>query len=153
MKLAGIRLYPRQVVIDGNIWGVRFSRCVQNNQNIHGLCCPDERVIYIKKGLGKVETLRVFIHESFHAYEYEYGILIYDEKYTYDPEEDSKEEIAEKEAKIDELHDYLEEVDRIFRAFLIENTVSVFTILTSISGDILRSTIDRILNKKNTPTC
>ena len=40
---------------------------------IMGLCCPDSKTIFIKRGMSKKNTWLTFVHEVEHAKEFEYG--------------------------------------------------------------------------------
>jgi hypothetical protein len=43
-----------------------------DDEQILGQCCPDKRIIYIRKKLSNKKRIVTFIHEVMHAIEYEY---------------------------------------------------------------------------------
>ena len=81
MKLPKKRAYPREMVINGEPWELRFKRVVEKTTSgkpldTAGLCDPSERVITIQSGLSIEETFDIWVHELLHAFEDEYGIKL-----------------------------------------------------------------------------
>lgn len=83
MKLLRMAQYPREIRIpcrDGGtqVYAVRWvskkSRKLPKDTIAH--CHPGDYVIRIKRGLGRAETFKSFIHEVLHAIEFEYPIKI-----------------------------------------------------------------------------
>jgi len=49
---------------------------IKNDPDCLGLCDGDARIIFIKSNLSEAEELKTFIHEAFHALEFEFDIKI-----------------------------------------------------------------------------
>lgn len=76
-----MRDYPETIVINENIWTVKFVRGPIEDEDGRGrdtvgLCDPSDQTIYIKMGQTPEERLKTFLHELLHAIENEYGIEI-----------------------------------------------------------------------------
>lgn len=69
-----MRDFPRELVIGGSIWRVRFRRLIEGNANTLGLCCPATNEISIKTGQTPSERFKTFVHELIHAINYEYSL-------------------------------------------------------------------------------
>lgn len=66
---------PKELLIGESLWRVRFVRHIPDNSKDKltlGLCCPDEKTIYIRQGQSFEERLDTVIHEIIHAAEYEF---------------------------------------------------------------------------------
>lgn len=81
MRVLRINQYPRELRIptkDGDTevyrirWVSRRSRMMPKDTMAD--CNPSTRVIRIKRGLGRQETFKAFIHEVLHALDFEYPI-------------------------------------------------------------------------------
>lgn len=73
-----MRDYPRELWIGDNQWFVRFVRqCGASGafENL-GLCDPSIHTIFIKFGQTPAERFQTFIHEIFHAIEFEHDLQI-----------------------------------------------------------------------------
>lgn len=67
----------RKLSILGKSWKVRKTKQPKlNGKPCYGLFDPDKKTIYIKSGMTKRETLRVFWHEYTHARLYESGVTL-----------------------------------------------------------------------------
>lgn len=53
------------------VWVDRFD-----DETCGGLCDEGKKLIYICKGMGKLRTFEVFIHELFHAVEFTWRLPI-----------------------------------------------------------------------------
>ena len=71
-----IKAYPKEILIGETVWRVRFVRKFRGEPNTVGLCCEANETIYIRQGLGRVETFKTFLHELLHAVEFEHKIEI-----------------------------------------------------------------------------
>lgn len=83
MKLNGQRSYPKTLIVNDSDWQIKFVNIVDGNKETLGLCDPDTKTVYIKRGQKRGEILSVLIHEVCHIYEYEYDFemkhsLVYD---------------------------------------------------------------------------
>jgi hypothetical protein len=68
---------PPKVRIKGRVsYAVLWSDCVDGNPDNRGLCDFDKKQITILRGLSARVTLETFIHEIFHALEFEHQIEI-----------------------------------------------------------------------------
>lgn len=68
---------PREVVVNGNFWRVRFVRRMpEGNENAIGLCVFDDKEILVMLCQSERERLATLIHELLHAIEHEYGVEI-----------------------------------------------------------------------------
>ncbi len=67
----GARSYPKQVVVKGEEWIVRFTNMIDNCPKTLGLCDPNTKTLYIKTKQDLVNTLATLIHECLHAWEAE----------------------------------------------------------------------------------
>lgn len=76
MKLNGQRSYPKSLVVNGNEWQIKFVNIIDKNKETLGLCDPETKTVYIKKGQKRGEILSTALHEIYHIYEYEYGFDI-----------------------------------------------------------------------------
>lgn len=75
MKLPGYRDYPREVVVNGEIWTISFvNKLEYGGADLYGLCDPSEYSIKIVRGLGRKILFRTFRHELMHAIEFSYDI-------------------------------------------------------------------------------
>jgi hypothetical protein len=55
------------------IWyKVVYQETIRDDPTCMGNCDPNERIIYLKIGMSKTDTLKTFMHEIFHAIEFEY---------------------------------------------------------------------------------
>jgi len=63
--------YPRQIAVADAIYAVKFVRKIDDIGTL-GLCDSGEKVITIKLGQSRADTLLTFIHELFHCLEFEY---------------------------------------------------------------------------------
>lgn len=79
--MKGERSYAREWVINGSIWELKFVNEMEDKRNV-GLSDPSERVNYIKRGQGPVETARSFFHEKVHSFEAEYNFSL-DHRHVY----------------------------------------------------------------------
>lgn len=69
--------YPKEIVVNENVWDVKFVRRIDGEQsNVFGLCDPGEQAIYIKMGQSPEERLKTFLHELLHVFEWEYKLEI-----------------------------------------------------------------------------
>lgn len=70
--------FPRDVVINGNLWEIKFVRHLPDTKTKEtlGICDPSNRVIYIRQGQSKEERLDTFFHELIHAAECEFDFDI-----------------------------------------------------------------------------
>lgn len=73
--------YPKEIVVGDSIYRVRFVRAIGDapkgsEKETLGLCCPGEKEILVKQGLGALERFSTFVHELLHAVEFEYEIEI-----------------------------------------------------------------------------
>ena len=67
----------RSISILGQPWKVkRVKKLEHEGEPCFGLCDPDERTIYIKSGITKLQAERVFWHEYTHARLYESGVTL-----------------------------------------------------------------------------
>ena len=67
------RNIPRNICIKDNIWTVVFkNKIIEHNIECDGLCDPSTYTIYIRTKQSKTETFATFLHELFHAIEFEY---------------------------------------------------------------------------------
>lgn len=66
--------YPKSFFIGESEYKLRWKRRL--GARLLGLCDPSKEIIYIKKGMGKLTTFKVIVHELFHAFEFEYEIPI-----------------------------------------------------------------------------
>lgn len=75
MKLPKKRDYPKEVLVRGNTWSVKFVRkfsYCEDDEHILGECDPSEKIIRIRQGISPLQTWTTFIHELLHAFEEEY---------------------------------------------------------------------------------
>lgn len=55
------------------IWyKVVWQEVIRDDQSCMGICDPNERIIYLKMGMSKTDTIKTFMHEIFHAIEFEW---------------------------------------------------------------------------------
>lgn len=76
MRLPRHSQYPKEVLVNGETYRVKFVRRIQNDSTLLGLCCSGTKTIWIKKGQNAMERLKTFVHEVLHAFEFEYDIKI-----------------------------------------------------------------------------
>ena len=65
-----IRDYPKEIHFGDDSYKIRFVRKFKDESTM-GECDPSEREIRIKQGLGRVDTLKTFLHELCHLLEFE----------------------------------------------------------------------------------
>lgn len=70
MKLPPPSKYPKSMVINEEDWRIQFVKVIEKDPTICGMAYP-ERIIKIKKGMSRSETMSTFIHELIHACEFE----------------------------------------------------------------------------------
>lgn len=75
MKLPKIKDYPKKLLIGEEYYAIRFVKSLENSDEV-GECCPQDRVIRIKRKIGRQDTFKTFIHEVIHAFEFEYELKI-----------------------------------------------------------------------------
>jgi hypothetical protein len=75
MKLNGQRSYPKSLIVNDNEWAIKFVNLIDKKETL-GLCDPETKTVYIKKGQKRGEILSTALHEIFHVLEYEYGFDI-----------------------------------------------------------------------------
>lgn len=80
MSLPGTRKYPREWIVGEDLWRIKFVSKIQGCDDTLGLCDPSDLTIYIKLGIGKLETLKTFLHEIGHAQEYSYDFKVLNNK-------------------------------------------------------------------------
>lgn len=68
--------YPARVKIGDRWYRVRFVKLIRKDTTILGLFDPIRLEILISKGQSPDETLKTFLHEVHHGFEYEYDIRI-----------------------------------------------------------------------------
>jgi hypothetical protein len=74
--------YPTTLKIGDRVYKIKFVKSIRGCKRpvgkgaTIGICDPARIEILIKKGLSIDETLKTFIHEVLHAFEYEYDIKI-----------------------------------------------------------------------------
>lgn len=76
MTLPRVKDYPKSVRVNGETYPIRFVKVVNRSKDTCGLCSPEPRMIYIKKGMTEVETFSTLLHELLHAIEFEYDLSI-----------------------------------------------------------------------------
>lgn len=75
MKLPPASKYPKQFVIDDEVYKIQFVDTILKDKGCMGVCDSETRVIKIKNGQSTSETLATLIHELCHAFENEYEDL------------------------------------------------------------------------------
>jgi hypothetical protein len=68
--------FPKELVIGGRTWVVKFRRVIEGNPIYLGMCYFEEAEIHIRLGQSPRERLATLWHEIFHAYEWEYGVKL-----------------------------------------------------------------------------
>lgn len=77
MKLPSPKHYPKEWLINGELWTLKFGRPAKICKGAKlGLCDPSTRTIIINPKQSKDEMLCTFIHELIHAIDMEYDIKI-----------------------------------------------------------------------------
>ncbi len=71
-----MRAYPPKLRIGDRTYRVRFVGLIENDPDNLGVFDPNSIEIKIQRGLSPDETLKTFLHELFHAFEYEYEIKL-----------------------------------------------------------------------------
>jgi hypothetical protein len=69
-KLPGVRDYPKEVLLNGVVYKVRFVKKFDEDDTL-GECCPSDEEIRIKLGQSRQDILKTFIHELLHMIEFE----------------------------------------------------------------------------------
>lgn len=72
--IGGPRSYPKQIVVGDQIWDVKFVKTnsfSKLEEGLLGMADPSDRVILIRMGQSKEETLSTFLHEVMHCFEFE----------------------------------------------------------------------------------
>ncbi len=67
MKLPLIKDYPKTLTLGGEIYTIRFVKCIGKDKETYGQCDPEKLEILIRRGLGREETFKTFIHEIIHG--------------------------------------------------------------------------------------
>jgi hypothetical protein len=77
VKLPGYKAYKREYHVGEETYSLRFvAKIPGESSETLGLCDPESRVIYVKKGLSKAMLFRTVTHELIHALEFEYELPI-----------------------------------------------------------------------------
>ena len=77
MKLPGYKQYKKEWHVGEETYTLKFvSRIPGCKAKDVGLCDPESRIMYVKKGLSKAMLYRTVAHELLHAIEFEYEIEI-----------------------------------------------------------------------------
>lgn len=80
MLFPGCRSYPKELVINDDIWIVKFCKKIPERhygrEVIWGLCDPSEMVIYLRYRQKNFDLFCTFVHEMLHAIEHSYDIVI-----------------------------------------------------------------------------
>ena len=76
MKLPSANKYPKQFIIDSEVYKIQFVDTILRDKGCMGVCDSETRIIKIKNGQSASETLATLIHELLHAMELEYDIKI-----------------------------------------------------------------------------
>ncbi len=76
MKLPTRKRYPQELVINNEVYRVRFVTKISGDCQVMGNCNPTTRVIQIKNNQSAGETFATLIHELLHAIEFEYDLDI-----------------------------------------------------------------------------
>jgi len=71
-----LRDIPKTVLVNGNIWEIRYCRSIENEPDAVGLCDSHDKEILIVTSICQDEKARTLIHELIHAIEFEYDIQI-----------------------------------------------------------------------------
>lgn len=74
MKAPAMRVYQKDLLINDEWWEIQFKKKMP--KGVVGLCHSDTRVIEIKLGQTRTETLSTMVHEVLHAMEAEYDIKV-----------------------------------------------------------------------------
>lgn len=74
MKIPTQKQYPREIMIRGSVWTIKFVRNL--GPHLCGECDLAEREIRIAQKLKPMLRLETFVHEVLHAFEEEYGLKI-----------------------------------------------------------------------------
>ncbi len=74
MKLPNQRDYPREIMIRGSIWKIKFVRRL--GPKFCGECDLAEKEILIAQKLKPAIRMETFIHEVLHAFEEEYKLRL-----------------------------------------------------------------------------
>lgn len=83
MKLPGQQSYDREWVIADEIWDLKFTKKL--GEDNRGECCPAARAMFILQGQPRDEILWTFFHEVCHALEFSYDIEIpHSQVYTFE---------------------------------------------------------------------
>ena len=77
MKLFTAKGYKSEFHVGEETYTLKFVKKIPGgNAADIGLCDPEERTIYVKKGLSKALMFRTVVHELLHSIEFEYEIKI-----------------------------------------------------------------------------
>jgi hypothetical protein len=74
-KLPSIREYPKEIQFGDVTYTIKFCRDLGHPDTM-GECDPGDRVIRIKLGQGRKDTLKTFIHEVLHVLEMEHPVAL-----------------------------------------------------------------------------
>jgi hypothetical protein len=75
MRLPNPKSYPTELLIAGESWRLAFVDQIEGKDTL-GMCDPNNKVIFIKRGLSRKETLKTAIHEVFHALDEEFDLKL-----------------------------------------------------------------------------
>jgi hypothetical protein len=80
MRFPGSRKYPKEVLVNDELWAIKFCRKIPERhygrEVIWGLCDPSNLTIYIKYGQSREQTFSTLVHELLHAIEHSWNIAI-----------------------------------------------------------------------------
>ncbi len=68
--------YPKSLRIGDRVYRIRFVKLIRKDKNTLGLFDPSRLEILIAKDQSPDETLKTFLHEIHHGFEFEYDIKI-----------------------------------------------------------------------------
>lgn len=72
-----IRKYPKEIVVNGNVWTIQFTRkSPDEHEDTLGLSDPGERKNSIRLGQSRRDIFKTFIHELIHSFEAEYDFRL-----------------------------------------------------------------------------
>jgi hypothetical protein len=69
-----LKLPPKVRIKSKVSYEIVYSDLISDCDKTLGECRPVEKQIVIKSGLSDTETVKTFIHEVFHAMDFEYGL-------------------------------------------------------------------------------
>lgn len=68
--------YPKEVIIGGRSWKIKFRRVIEGDRRYLGMCYFEDAEIHIRLGQSRRDRLATYFHEILHAFEWEYDVKL-----------------------------------------------------------------------------